>query len=148
MRQTGYSIEFYPRLCFGCYACEVACKQENGLTTGVRLIRLITSESEDVTGRPYIEYGLQWCIHCEEAPCIEACDLGAIKRNEDGITFVEESCNGCRECLLACPYGGIQLDEVKNAVQLCNLCAHRLDVGLEPSCVQCCVSKALVLVTS
>ena len=40
-------------LCVGCYACEVACKQENSVPEGVRWIRLATIGPEKVDGKKH-----------------------------------------------------------------------------------------------
>ena len=45
--------------------------------------------------------------------------------------------------LPACPYGAITLDPGGNKAEKCNLCAHRVDQGLEPFCVVCCEGQAM-----
>jgi molybdopterin-containing oxidoreductase family iron-sulfur binding subunit len=44
-------------------------------------------------------------MHCEKAPCIKVCPVGATFINEEGI--VEQNyarCIGCRFCTVGCPY--------------------------------------------
>jgi len=42
--------------CVECHACEIACKQENGLTGGDQWIRLVTIGPETVGGRLFADY--------------------------------------------------------------------------------------------
>ena len=44
----------------------------------------------------------------------------------------------------ACPYDALHIDPETNTAAKCNFCTHRLDVGLEPSCVVVCPVQAIV----
>ncbi|NWG03377.1 MAG: FAD-dependent oxidoreductase [Syntrophaceae bacterium] len=74
--------------CMGCHACEVACKQEHGLSVGPRVIRVIERA-------PYFKP--LFCHHCEDAPCALACPESAITKDpKTGVVLVDsEKCNGC-----------------------------------------------------
>ncbi|MDP2662674.1 MAG: hypothetical protein Q8R28_18300, partial [Dehalococcoidia bacterium] len=48
----------------------------------------------------------------------------------------------CGDCLHACPYGALVLD-AESIAHKCDLCASRLDRGLEPSCVISCPTRAI-----
>jgi NADPH-dependent glutamate synthase beta subunit-like oxidoreductase len=50
-------------------------------------------------------------MHCQEAPCIDSCPVRAIYRRADGVVLInEDRCNGCGECILACPYDVLSLN--------------------------------------
>ncbi|MDQ1334760.1 MAG: hypothetical protein QG552_1710 [Thermodesulfobacteriota bacterium] len=122
-------------LCWGCRACEVACKQEMNTPDGVSLIRVLEDGPRDDEGRLQFVFHVRVCRHCEAPPCAEACPEGAIFKREDGIVVLEsDRCTGCQSCVDACPYEVIAFDMARGIVQKCNLCHHRLDRGLLPAC--------------
>jgi Fe-S-cluster-containing dehydrogenase component len=46
------------------------------------------------------------CMHCENAPCVEVCPVGASYHRADGLVMMDyDKCIGCRYCEVACPYG-------------------------------------------
>jgi DMSO reductase iron-sulfur subunit len=131
-------------LCFGCYACEVACKQENNLPVGAKWIRVITEGPSYVNGKLSMSYIPMTCRHCTNAPCISACPQDAITRRQDGIVTINaESCIGCLECLSACPFGAPQFNSERDIVEKCNLCVDRVEKGLAPACAQACPAGAI-----
>ena len=97
-----------------------------------------------------VSFALQ-CRHCEpvdeqgrEAPCIEACLTGAMKRNgkTSAVEHDAEKCVGCWMCIMACPYGVIIPDtRQKKVITKCDLCS---DEEI-PACVKACPNEALVL---
>ncbi len=44
----------------------------------------------------------------------------------------------------ACPYDALYIDPQTHTAAKCNYCAHRVDVGLEPACVNVCPTQAIV----
>jgi len=121
--------------CWGCKACEVACKQENRAPDGVQLIRVTEDGPRMVGGKMDFVYRVVTCRHCEKPACVTACPEGAITKREDGIVVLDEtSCIGCGICRDACPYGAISFDEEAGVAKKCNLCHHRVDQGLLPAC--------------
>ncbi len=136
--------------CIGCEACTVACKIENGFVTNTIQVKTLKTIDKDTPSGSYIQGNLRMefrphtCNHCEEAPCIEACDYNAITQREDGIIVLDrEICNGCQTCISTCPYGVIKFNSKGDVVEKCNLCSHRIDQGLEPFCVLCCEGQAI-----
>jgi len=66
-------------------------------------------------------------------------------QREDGIVeFNSDFCIGCKACIQACPYDAIYIDPETHTAAKCHMCAHRLDVGLEPACVVVCPEQAIV----
>lgn len=131
--------------CIGCHACSVACKAEHEVPLGV--FRTYVKYAE--VGRfPATRRAFQVtrCNQCTHPPCVPVCPTAAMFRRPDGIVdFDKSACIGCRACMAACPYDAIFLNPADHAAEKCNLCAHRLEVGLEPSCVVVCPTEAILV---
>jgi formate dehydrogenase iron-sulfur subunit len=52
-------------------------------------------------------------------------------------------CNGCRDCIAACPFGVIGMNPVSGTAQKCTLCYDRLQAGLEPACSKACPTDSI-----
>lgn len=152
-------------VCIGCKACEVACKEWNQLpaTNGGR--NTLSGDSYDNTRRldgthwrhvAFIEQfdesrkDGRWllmsdvCKHCVQAACLEVCPTNAIIRTEfDTVVIQSDTCNGCRACIAACPFGVIDINPVSNTAQKCTLCYDRLQAGLEPACSKACPTDSI-----
>jgi Fe-S-cluster-containing dehydrogenase component len=87
------------------------------------------------------------CAHCDDAPCIEACDVGAIYKRDDGIVIIDPAkCSGHRLCIDACPYGVIYYNAGLRQSQKCTGCSHLVDRGwpiAEPRCTDACSQSVL-----
>jgi formate dehydrogenase iron-sulfur subunit len=144
-------------VCIGCKACEVACKQWNQLpgnepafgdgfdNTGSldaqnwRHVQLIDNVPDQtlVAGQ-----GKAWllmsdvCKHCSHASCMEVCPTDAIIRTEfDTVLHPARVCNGCRNCIRACPYGVIEMDSTTVRAEVHAL-LRPAPGGLEPACAR------------
>ncbi|GAB3978262.1 4Fe-4S dicluster domain-containing protein [Actinoallomurus acanthiterrae] len=153
-------------VCIGCKACEVACKEWNGVPDdGFTL----TGMSYDNTGAlgastwrhvAFVEQTRQhqvgdgaetrWlmasdvCKHCTHAACLDVCPTGALIRTEVGTVVVQEDiCNGCAYCVSACPYGVIDRREDDGRAWKCTLCYDRTGSGLEPACAKACPTDSI-----
>jgi anaerobic dimethyl sulfoxide reductase subunit B (iron-sulfur subunit) len=130
--------------CIGCRACEIACKDKNGLAPGPRFRRV-----QYIEGGTYPEvyaYKVNMsCNHCAEPACLPTCPTGAIfKRQKDGIVDIDSTlCIGCRRCEAACPFGAPQYDPDSNTVKKCNMCVDEQDAGRKPYCVSACMMRVL-----
>lgn len=121
--------------CWGCRACEVACKQENKVHDGVKLIKVLEDGPRMNDEKPEFMFRVNACHHCDEPPCIEVCPEEAISKRDDGIVIMDDSkCSGCRLCLEECPYDAIEFDPKNDVARKCNLCLHRVVNGLIPAC--------------
>jgi len=130
--------------CIGCHACSTACKSENQVPLGVyrTWVKYVeTGAYPDVRRR----FQVTRCNHCANPPCVRICPVSAMYQRDDGIVEFDPSiCIGCKSCMQACPYDSIYLDPESNTAAKCHFCAHRLDVGLEPSCVVVCPEHAIL----
>lgn len=129
--------------CIGCFACEMACKQENNVPLGVHYNKVLSigpmGKFPDLT-----QYFLPTvCQHCKDAPCVKVCPTGATYQTEDGQVLVnKEKCIGCKMCMAACPYGARSYNPEAKVVEKCTLCHHLQEVGDQPACVKVCCAKA------
>jgi formate dehydrogenase iron-sulfur subunit len=84
------------------------------------------------------------CKHCVDAPCLEVCPTGAIIRTEfDSVYINDPACNGCRDCVSACPFGVIHMSERDHTAKKCTFCYDRLKIGLPPACAQACPTQSI-----
>jgi len=130
--------------CIGCRACEIACKDKNGLPSGPRFRRV--QYIEGGTFPDVFAYKVNMsCNHCAQPACLPACPTGAIyKRKKDGIVDIDSTlCIGCRRCEATCPYGAPQYDPTDGLVKKCNMCVDEIDAGRRPYCVMACMMRVL-----
>jgi formate dehydrogenase iron-sulfur subunit len=153
-------------VCIGCKACEVACKQWNLLPARAGGGGEISGDSYDNTVRldganwRHVKFVEQFpedrsspgrwlmmsdvCKHCAHAACLEVCPTGAIVRTEfDTVVIQTDACNGCRDCIPACPFGVIDINPVSLTAQKCTLCYDRTSQGLVPACAQACPTASI-----
>src|SRR5215471_16614894 len=84
------------------------------------------------------------CKHCVQAACLEVCPTGAIVRTEfDTVVIQSDACNGCRDCIAACPFGVIDINPVTNTAQKCTMCYDRMKNNLTPACAQACPTQSI-----
>ena len=140
--------------CWDCNNCFIACKDEHegndwpGYTLAQPRHdhRWINVHRKERGQYPLIDvaYRPTPCMHCKDAPCVEASD-GAISRRDDGIVLIDpEKSAGKKDLIASCPYGAIFWNDEKNVPQKCTMCAHLLDDGwAQPRCAQACFTGAL-----
>jgi len=154
-------------LCIGCKACEVACKEWNGVgedglkwsgfsydNTGAvgastwRHVKFVEEAPIPGVGGNAPEaswtFSSDVCKHCEEAGCLEACPTGSIVRTEFGGVFIQpDVCNGCGYCVTACPFGVVERSKDDGRAFKCTFCYDRQKVGLEPACAKACPTESI-----
>jgi formate dehydrogenase iron-sulfur subunit len=153
-------------VCIGCKACEVACKEWNQLpsedkgflgqsldNTGTldgqtwRHVKFIDNVPDETMGTGNGAAFLLMsdvCKHCQHASCMDVCPTGAILRTEFDTVFIQQSvCNGCRNCIAACPYDVIDIDADRDVARKCTLCYDRLQGGMEPACAKACPTESI-----
>jgi formate dehydrogenase iron-sulfur subunit len=152
-------------VCIGCKACEVACKEWNQLPAASGGRPQLSGNSYDNTRRldgihwRHVQFVEQFdesrangrwllmsdvCKHCVQAGCLEVCPTGAIIRTEfDTVVIQSDVCNGCRDCIPACPFGVIDINPASGTAQKCTLCYDRLQAGMEPACSKACPTDSI-----
>jgi len=134
--------------CTGCNYCSYACKATND--TGPDIYWNAVFEDKRTYSKPV--FLPRPCMHCEHAPCVDVCPVGATFHRPDGLVAMDyDKCIGCRYCQVACPYGARYFNWTENTainamtptwgapeiprrprgvVEKCTFCAHRIDAGL------------------
>lgn len=147
-RRYGMVIDL--RRCVGCQACTVACGIENQtpigqFRTSVKQYDVVSSDTEN---QPQCQTVMlpRLCNHCENPPCVAVCPVQATFQREDGIVMVDnQRCVGCAYCVQACPYDARFINSQTLTADKCTFCAHRIEQGLLPACVETCVGGARVI---
>ncbi|MEJ8553499.1 4Fe-4S dicluster domain-containing protein [Tepidibacter sp. Z1-5] len=155
--------------CIGCKECEVACfavhNKNNNVGYTVGTVQTPVIPRLYLVKTPSVTMPIQ-CRQCEDAPCAKSCSVKAISQIDNTIVVDEKKCIGCKNCIMACPFGAIDLlpkydngkevvqfnlkeeshDEleeiVKSTAYKCDLC---IDNG-EQACIKACPNNALRLV--
>lgn len=143
-----FTLKIDEEKCWGCKACEVACKQENRAPDGVRLISIRELGPFHAGGRWRYVFRANRCRHCASPACVSVCPTGALSKRADTVVVLDrDTCTGCRACIVACPYDAIMFDEAAGVAAKCNLCHHRLDKDLLPACADnVCLGHCIELV--
>jgi Fe-S-cluster-containing dehydrogenase component len=126
--------------CVGCRICEEACNQRNHLPAGESYIRVLSRGDEQ--NRWFLPVQ---CQHCRNTPCGTVCPVNATYHHASGVVLVNENtCVGCKYCVVACPYGARIYDEHTGVASKCWLCLDWVLGGGEPACVQSCLKGARI----
>lgn len=157
---THYAMVIDLNTCVGCNACMAACAMENQTPVWKNKWRTYVPEKEigtsEMVRRRFFPH---LCNHCDNPPCLTVCPTGATYKRADGIVLIDpDRCMGCRACAMACPYDARyevtyedikigkefygELQRTSPSMDKCSFCAHRVDKGLKPACVETCVGSA------
>ena len=131
------SLHINPDKCTGCLQCEMACSFENYGTFNTAKSRIKVFDFHQ-TGRkvPYT------CTQCDEAWCLHACPVEAIKLDAatGAKVVLDDVCVGCKVCTIACPFGTVNYRHDTGKVMKCDLC------GGDPWCAKACPTAAITYV--
>lgn len=140
--------------CNGCYNCQLVCKDEHVGNDWSPYAKpqpdighfwmKIQEKTHGQIPKVKVEYTPTPCMHCDNAPCISAAKENAVYKREDGLVIIDPAkAHGQRNLLEACPYNAIYWNEDLQLPQKCTGCAHLVDQGREPRCVEACPTGAL-----
>lgn len=134
--------------CLACKACVIECALAH--TSEDTMAKAIDSGEARPQPRMHVESAGEFpmpvrCRHCANAPCIAVCPKEALHRSSpEGPVLLDDSlCIGCGFCVLACPFGAIDMSVNGKGVVKCDLCDARTKVGELPACVSACPTAAL-----
>ena len=148
-----------PSKCIGCRTCEVACALAHPIGDGTAQVL----SPENFKPRLHLVKDLKitapvQCRQCENAPCVNACPTGALVYRAGTVQLLEARCIGCQTCVLACPFGVIEVIRVpvtqqklgspstRTTVSVAHKCDLCIDVPSGPACITVCPTNALFLI--
>ncbi|KUG04194.1 nitrite reductase putative electron transfer 4fe-s subunit [hydrocarbon metagenome] len=134
-----------PEYCLGCGLCEIYCAAQHDGYDGNVLKAYKRGQPAPRSGLIKFSH-ISWlntCMNCNDAPCLNACISGAVRRDENGIIYIDENrCVQCYTCVMVCPYGHAQPSGKSGRIIKCDLCR---DSSGSPACVSHCPNGALKL---
>ncbi|OEH86621.1 4Fe-4S ferredoxin [Desulfuribacillus stibiiarsenatis] len=106
----NYAMVIDLQNCVGCGACDIACKNENNVPSDFYWSNHMVSTTGTFPNVKF-QYLPTLCNHCMDAPCVKACPTKAMYKDDNGLTLHSiERCIGCKTCVLADPYGVINVN--------------------------------------
>ena len=139
--------------CTQCHACVLACKDEHfgsdypPYTLGQQELgeHWINMRIEERGSGSKVR-AVCWpelCLHCKTPACMD--NNPAVTKNSDGIVLIDQAAaKGNRTLADACPYNAIAWNGELSLPQKCTLCAHLLDAGDVPRCVESCPNGTML----
>jgi len=116
-----------PEKCDGCNECIEACEKVLGKSA------LFLNKMDS-------GYHAIVCQQCIDPSCARGCFRDAIKRENGTVSIDQESCVGCKLCMLMCPIGAITYTE-DGMVKCDQQCIQ--NPGDTPACVAACEKGCL-----
>ncbi|MDR0933485.1 MAG: 4Fe-4S dicluster domain-containing protein [Burkholderiaceae bacterium] len=148
-----------PEKCIGCRTCEVACvlahpeDEQTGLKLSPENFHPRLKLVKNLTLTAPVQ-----CRQCENAPCVNVCPTQALVYDSNIVQLQEERCVGCKSCVIACPFGAMEMvdvpvrwinmgsSRVKTTLSIARKCDLCINVETGPACMNVCPTKALHLV--
>ncbi|WP_157834934.1 4Fe-4S dicluster domain-containing protein [Desulfofalx alkaliphila] len=118
------------KLCTGCRLCEQICSMEHHREVNPHLARI------KIESKWPAEEKIIVCRQCKTQNCVKACPQKAL--SFDGyVKLDEKACDGCGQCLEACPFGYNLRNKNTGKPVFCDTCSGNY------SCVSWCPAKAI-----
>jgi len=145
--------------CIACKACQVACKQWNGLPAEITTNVGSHQNPQDLSAVTWtlarmneVEDGgkLKWlffkdqCRHCVEPPCLMTSAVpGSIYKDKDtGAVIYTGKSKYENFDDIGCPYNIPRQDKNTGQMFKCTMCVDRVKNGMLPACVKACPTGA------
>ncbi len=142
-----YAMVIDSSVCIDCKACMVSCKVQHDVPRGYWRNWIKEKKPDFSQGKhAYAHFQPGGCMQCDEPTCVHACPSGATYKDEEtGIVQINwDVCIGCGNCVVACPYFARYRHPTLRVPDKCDFCQDRLAMGLQPACVDTCMTKARV----
>lgn len=118
--------------CTNCRLCELSCSMVKSAEFNPIKSRIkVNAFASDAAYIPMV------CFQCGDAPCVDVCPTGSLTKAPDSVNHDDETCIGCRMCMLGCPFGVISYDSARRVIAKCDTCDG------DPECVRFCPTGAL-----
>ena len=132
MRYVAFDVD----KCVGCQICQLVCSGVWEKVFNPFKAKLRIEQTEW-----YGEFKAHICRHEDDPECVKVCPTGALYLDEKVqiVRLDREKCDGCGECIEACPYDAIFVHPDSEHVYKCDLCGG----GKIQQCVEACPKDAL-----
>ena len=155
-------------LCIGCKACEVACKEWNGVAERrARLERILLRQhgrggSFDVAAREICGAGAGAGLRREcggqlrglflpmsastarmRAAWKRAPQARSCARNSAACLSSPMCATAAAICVVSCPFGVVERNQKDGRAFKCTFCYDRQKVGLQPACAKACPTESI-----
>ena len=140
---------FDSSVCNGCYGCQLACKDEHWMNEWVPYAKPQPDTGQFWCKMNQVDHGQvpkvrveYWPFFGGQNPEIAQYAPEVLMQRDDGIQVImPEKAQGRRD--LAEKFEGVYWNEELNIPQACDACAHLVDAGELPHCVDVCATRAL-----
>ncbi len=173
--EEAVGMLFDSTLCVGCKACVAKCKEVNSMppvSSGadqpwdmardlsgdtLNVIKIYKDGKGSVKDREKDGFAFEKrsCMHCVDPGCVSVCPTTSMRHDKRTgiITHHPETCIGCRNCMVACPYNVPQFEynKVFGQIHKCQMCnqagVERIDKGQMTGCAEVCPTGATLFGT-
>jgi anaerobic carbon-monoxide dehydrogenase iron sulfur subunit len=131
------AIKVLSKKCVGCEICGIVCSMVHGDQTRESAMRIrIKHCYPDMPTPPFQP---RVCRNCKKPRCVNVCPNMAIvvDQETEQVRLIDSKCDGCGQCVEACPFHAIWVDPISKVAIKCDLCHG------DPQCVKFCNFSAI-----